>query len=443
MPLLDREQESDQLIPGVSSPFEGKRLTMFDHVKISSYWFGSNLVWGALLGPVMAEQMTKLVPARSADAIANLYFFGAFPALVVPLVIGAFSDRCTSPFGRRRPFMLAGGLLGALGILGMYLASTALSFPGYLFSYIILQIGSNTALASYMGIIPDLVPKDQRGVASGYMAFMSQASTMLGVFGGGELIGRGNVALTYSLLGGGFLLFLVLSILGIKENPLRGPVPKIHWGSYFRSLVRPLVQFPDFRWVWITRALMMLGFYAIQPYILYYLRDVTHVSDPAKKAGIVLGIILLGATVSGVVGGALSDRVGRKPVVYGSSIAIAAMSFAFIFCNNLQEALLVGMVFGLGYGAYISVDWALGTDVLPAQQDAGKDMSIWHVAMTLPQQLAALMAGKVLQQFAIPGSRTATSPVLYAWGGYAVIFTFAAVCFILGAYLLRNVRGAR
>ncbi len=443
MPVIDPPTEPQIPMPSVTSPFAGKRLRMFDHLRLSAYWFGSNFVWGALLGPVMSEQMTKLAPQDSARALAQLYFFGAFPALFLPLIIGVLSDRCTSVYGRRKPYIFLGGLLAMVGLAGLFFASMANSFAGFLTCYFVLQIGSNIALSAFMGIIPDLVPADQHGIASGYMAFMSQFSTLGGVFLGGKLISNGNIPLTYGLLGGVFVVFFLVSLAGIPENKLTGPVPAINWRNHFGSLIHPLIEYPDFRWVWITRGLMMLGFYSMSPYILYYLRDVIHVKNPADTAGMVLGIILLGATVSGVVGGTLSDRTGRKPIVYGSSIIIGVTSLAFIFCKNLEQATVVGIFFGLGYGAYISVDWALGTDVLPIQQDAGKDMGIWHVAMILPQQIGALLAGEVLQLFAIPGTHTKDSPGLYAWGGYAVIFSFSAVCFLVGGYLLRFIKGTR
>ena len=49
--------KSNSDLPEVKSPYEGKTLRAIDHLKLSCYWFGSNFVWGALLGPVMAKQM--------------------------------------------------------------------------------------------------------------------------------------------------------------------------------------------------------------------------------------------------------------------------------------------------------------------------------------------------------------------------------------------------
>jgi MFS family permease len=189
----------------------------------------------------------------------------------------------------------------------------------------------------------------------------------------------------------------------------------------------------------------MLGFYAPLPFLQNYLRDVVHVADPAAEVPKVMAVILLFSSLTGVWGGAISERVGRKPVIYVANGLIAVMAFAFPFCRSLEHVLLVGVVFGLAYGAYISVDWALGTDVLPNKHDAAKDMAIWHISMTAPQTVGAPLAGIILTSFgySVASGSGGDRNEVYAWNGYLSLFAFAGVCFLLGAVLLRNVRGAR
>ncbi len=100
--------------------------------------------------------------------------------------------------------------------------------------------------------------------------------------------------------------------------------------------------------------------------------------------------------------------------------------------------MLIGLVFGLGYGAYQSVDWALASDVLPSEDDYAKDMGVWHVASTLPQMLAGVIAGSLLDNFQKVG-HAHHLPTL----GYTVIFLLAFGYFVLGTVLIRQVKGAR
>lgn len=417
-----------------------RRISIVEHLILSAYWFGSNFVWGALLGIVNAHEIEVMAPSTKAVTLGMLATLGAIPALVVPLIAGVLSDRCMHKWGRRRPYIAVGGAIAFVGIAALGYMASIQNLNGYFGAYFMVQFGANIAVAAYSGVIPDLVPEDQRGIASGYMAFMSQVSTLLGVLLGGMMIKQSRPAVYGGLLAV-YTIFVILTLIGMKEEPQENEPEPLNWMTYFSSLVEPLKS-KDFMWVWITRALMMLGFYALQPFVLYYLKDVIKVAEPEKSAGYILGIILVGATISGILGGAISDKTGRKPVVYAASIIISVMAVLFTALTSLTQVLIVGLIFGIGYGAYISVDWALGTDVLPNKEDSGKDMAVWHVSMTLPQQIAPLLGGTVLGLF-VQTAASGDLPAVYSRTGYGALFTFSAVCFALGAVLLKNVKGAR
>lgn len=408
-------------------------------LSLSAYWLATNVHWTALLVIVLPREVAILSGSNQAAALGGLMSIGAVVSLVVPLVFGPKSDRCASWLGRRRPFVIHGTWINLVGLGLMYEGARSGSFTAFLLGYLVVQIGNNVAMGAYNGVIPDLVEPGQRGLASGFMGLMTQIGSAAGVVGAGLLMRQGHVLATYALLGGVLATMLVVTIFRVREAPIEPVAQPFRWRPYLASLAAPL-RAPDFRWVWITRALVMLGFYTVQPYLQYYLRDVIGTPDPVGAAAKVFVIVLLGATMSGLVGGWLSDRIGRKPVVYAANLLMAAMAVALTACRTLEQALAVGIVFGLGYGAYISVDWALGTDVLPNQEDAGKDMAVWHIAMVLPQSVASPIAGLVLAAFGHTGSGESTR---YHVSGYMAIFGIAALFLITGAVLLRRVRGAR
>lgn len=456
-------EPSDTAARTVPSPYDGKVIKPRQHAILSAYWFATNFHWGALLVIMLPGQIARMNPQFKAQTIGILTGVSALIALFVPLIVGALSDRCASKWGRRRPFIFIGAIINLVGLALMAGAfgvtseikgagsawGAILSSPGLLaffFGYLVVQLGNNVSSAAYMGVIPDLVPADQRGVASGWMALMSQGGTLLGAIGCGLLLGNAGESVKYALIGVVLVGIVALTLLGIRETPIERPPTKLEWGPYLKSLWIDPRQHPDFAWVWLTRAVVMLGFYAIQPFVNYYLVDV--IGIPQKevdgKAAILLGVILLFSTVSGYVGGTLSDRFGRKRVVYWANSLLAVSALGFIFCRNVPQALLVGVFFGLFYGAYISVDYALGTDVLPSKDHAGKEMAVWHVAMTLPQSMAAPVAAELISMF---GKRQSVvngeTIVNYSANGYTAIFILCAVLFAAGAYMLKNVKGVR
>ncbi|MBS1702014.1 MAG: MFS transporter [Armatimonadetes bacterium] len=431
----------------VTSPYGDRPLTFVEHLIISGFWFATNFHWGALLLILLPGDMKILAAEHKAQMLGLVTGLGAIPALIVPLISGAMSDRCTRREGRRKPYILTGVLLNVVGLAMMATSVLVLkSLYAYFLSYAIVQIGNNIASGAYMGVIPDVVRKSEHGKASGFMALMSQLGTLFGAIGIGMLIPSSATGLRYGVIAFILLAVGIVSYFGIKENRHTETQP-FHLGDYIRSLWISPKDYPDFAWVWFTRFLVMVGFYSIMPFVNYYLVDVVGVAQDQvdKTAPLLLGLILIVSSITGIYGGAVSDRIGRKRVVYIANTIITVVAPAFIFCHNLSAALLVGGLFGLGYGAYISVDYALGTDVLPRQEEAGKDMAIWHIAMTLPQSIAAPIAGLLI---ALPGYTKEAPPKLgeepifhYLQQGYAYIFVLCALCFALGAYLLKNVKG--
>ena len=453
-------------VPAVISPYEGKVLSVWDHITISAYWLATNFHWGALLVIMLPVEIERMSPDFRAETLGVLTGLSAIVALLAPLFVAALSDRCASRWGRRRPYMALGI---AVNVVGLLLMAASLSFSSpvqrpadlwhailgnsglllFFSAYLVVQLGNNITAAAYMGVIPDLVPEDQRGKASGYMALKSQLGTLLGAVGVGSLLDGAPEPVKYWAICAVLIVVGAVTLFGMKETPLPFTPPKVNWGAYLRSLWIDPKKYPDFAWVWITRALVMFGFYAIQPFLNYYLADVVGIprGEVSKTVPYLIGVILLGSSLSGVAGGYLSDRVGRKRVVYVANFSIAVLVLAFILCHNITTALIVGTLFGLGYGAYISVDYALGTDVLPTRSNAAKEMAVWHVAMTLPQSIAAPAAGFLIACFGktvIPPTEKGDEVwVHYPLIGYAAVFVLCSISFGLGAVLLKNVKGVK
>lgn len=425
----------------VVSPYAGKRLTIWDHLTISCFWFGTNFLWGSMLPLIIPDAMLRLAPKSPAAASGLLVSIGAINGLIVPLFSGALSDRCVSPRGRRKPYILTGSLIFVVGALSMLIAYEEHSLGFFFFGYFILNIGMNISAGAYAGLMPDLVPPDQRGTASGFMGVMTMLGAASGTIIIGQMLERKLAVAAYLIIIGVLLTLVTITFTKVRENPLLMCPEKLSWGKYLRSLWIDPRKYPDFAWVWVTRALVMLGFYSIPHIVLYFLRDAVGVEKPKAMAGMMIAAVIGGAAISTLVAGIISDRVGRKRVVYLANTFMGLTALGLAFTHNLTAVIAIAVVFGLGYGAYLSVDWALGTDTLPSQTEAGKEMAIWHVAQELPHILAAVLAVSVLSQYKV--GENGAGEAIYDPTGYSMVFGMAAVFVLLGAYFLKNVKGVR
>jgi MFS family permease len=83
------------------------------------------------------------------------------------------------------------------------------------------------------------------------------------------------------------------------------------------------------------------------------------------------------------------------------------------------------VVLGVGFGAYLAVDFALITQVLPAALDRGRDLGVINIANSLPQVIAPAIA----------------SIFVVFWGGYVSLYVAAAVIGLLGAVFVVKIKG--
>lgn len=194
---------------------------------------------------------------------------------------------------------------------------------------------------------------------------------------------------------------------------------------------------PDFTWVILTRLFVMMGVFIVELYLQYYMRDVAKLDDPSTGASEFLILLTVTATLSTAVAGWASDRLGRKRLVYIAGTFMAVVGVAFVLAPYLvpghvfQLALVGAGVFGLGFGAYISVDWALVADVLPSEETFARDMGVWNICLTLPQVMAAVFGAWLLTAFG------------YGDLGYSALFVVFVVFCVLGTVTVRNIKGVK
>src|SRR2546428_4455914 len=140
------------------------------HLALASFWFGINFHWIPILPVLLPYQVSQLLPrASQGRGLAVLFGLGAVFAALLPPLVGAYSDRLHTRWGRRRPIMAIGTAFNVVGLLILMVAPT---YAVLLLGYLVIQISNNAAWAAFNGVVPDVVPEPQFGRASGVLGAM-------------------------------------------------------------------------------------------------------------------------------------------------------------------------------------------------------------------------------------------------------------------------------
>lgn len=408
--------------------------TNLRHTALSLFWFGSFFLWIPVSSILLQDRVDSLVPRHDLQnqGIGLAAGIGGILAMTVPPLVGAWSDRLKTPFGRRRPIMVLGTLLT---LPGLFLMMAAANFPELVVGYAIIQFFFNAAGAAYAGVVPDVVPAQQFGKASGFLGTM----TLFGIAAGtGATFVFGDKPVLYFVIA----LIVVVSI-GPTLWAARGEgelvpevVPHQPLGDRVREFLRPLHE-GDLAWVIFTRLMVSAGITVVQINLLNFFKYVVLGGGAADKfTAIWLLVVTVTALPFGFLGGLLSDRWHRRKVfVYAAGAAQAFVAIVFVIFYPTAQPLVfaLGVAYGVGYGLYYAVDWALACDCLPDKSRSAKDMGLFHVALTFPQAVVPFFSGPLLA--ALNGAN--------GTGGYRVVFSSAVVFMFLGTLFVSRIKSVR
>jgi MFS family permease len=390
-------------------------------LNLSVYWLGINVIWSGLGNVTYQARLREMFGEALAPAyLAVLVWAPLAIAVIVQPTVAAISDYTITRWGRRKPYILIGTVLDMVFLFGVASSNDIVALAAFV---LLLQASSNFAQGPFQGYVPDLVPARQVGVASGLMGVMI-------IFG--QVVGLGIATLGLAQLGANphpegtvqaaefarQAFFLPTIALGVIELLTMIPIllfidegraaPPREGRSWLRIALgawgTDILKERSYVWLLVSRLFYLMAPALLTGIGLFYLRQALNFTDEAAGGA----LLVIGAVFGGMTGittfpaARLSDRIGRKRTIY-AAIAIGALGMAGVAIAPSFELTVLALIpVGISAGAFLAVDWALMTDIIP-KATSGRYMGISNVATAVSGPLGFGIGGVVITLLVLTG----------------------------------------
>ncbi len=393
---------------------------------MSMLMLGANLVWTAynsILLPTLVEGVVKNGKGLATGLIG---FFGTMLAIIVSILAGILSDHGASRWGRRTPAILIGALIGfpLIGLPTLFLAPAlrpaflSLALPVIILSYCGMQFATNVGNGAWWPLLVDVVPENQRGLASGIQGAATLVGATIAIVVVTLLIQNGHMVASLWLIGGVFALSGIINALVIrgKDKPAEHS-ERISLTQAVRDMFRVRTRVAVFFWVVLAVLLAYMGMNGLQFFALYFFQVYFPKVNPEAAFRTMGGISLVMTMLAAVGSGLLSDKIGRRSLILWAMFVCAVTTLLMGLTGNYVVFLVLAGIRSAATGPIIATSPALASDLAP-KDEAGQYMAYNNLSTGLSGALAGLIFGVILV------SLTRTT--------FMALFIISAFLFLLG-----------
>jgi MFS family permease len=390
---------------------EQARISVRTMISLGVGWFGAQVFWAFHAGsmPLFLKDFTD-----SKFTISLVLSLAGVSGLFIPPAVGYLSDRTSTRWGRRGPYIFFGALgvmicvlilpgVGALGIVAL--------LSGFMY------VSFRSAETTFLALLPDITPREQRSTATGVMNLVGGIG-LIACFVVGAVFWDDHPRLVFIIAALGCFIFMSIAVALIEEprGPRENTPSAVGPMAYLRSVVKEtnVLRFLAAQFSW------WLAFWMASTFAVLFATQ--ELGVPEGRSFLVPMVFAIVAALFMVPMGMLGDRFNRRSVLSWVLASWVVVQILVAFSQNLTHALVTFALCAIPYAGIMAVGYAFLFDLIPEERTA-EFVGIGLVSMASGQICGPLIGGMVIDSF-----------------GYRWLFPCASLFLVIGLILLQFVR---
>ena len=370
-------------------------------------------------------------------------------ALFLLPIFGGISDKCKSPLGRRRPFILAGTLVSVVLMMGIpildnsyFAAPSSFKILLFIVNLALLLIAMGTFRSPAVALMPDVTPKPLRSKGNAIINLMGAVGGVLYLIITSVLYSKGRTeglehisyVPIFAVVAGIMLIALAVIMFCVNEPKLcceQAEYERQHTEENLavvtddgKEEVMPKEVKRSLIFLLLSVAFWYIGYNGITTWFTVYADEMWNMQ--VGQASMCLTVATVGAIASYIPAGVVASKVGRKrTIMFG--VALLSMCFftAFLYTLAFHEFHFMLLVLF----ALVGVAWAvINVNSFPmvvemcSGSKVGKFTGLYYTFSMFAQIVTPVVAGWLLEQISYKA--------LFPYSAIAVAIAFVTMCFV-------------
>lgn len=439
---------------------EKRKLSFFDIWNMSFGYLGIQM--GFALQNANASRILQIFGA-DVHSLSWFWIVAPLMGLIVQPIIGHYSDRTWTRFGRRKPYFFVGSILAAIGLIFMPQSAALTSFMPALWvgagMLMVMDASFNIAMEPFRALVADLLPSDQRTLGFSVQTALIGFGAVIGSwlpyalsnwFGvsSDALPGEVPYHLILSFIIGAIVLVgaVILTISTTKEyspaeleafDKAEGIVHIQEENSSLLNIFDDFKNMPQtmkqLGWVQFFSWFALFGMWVFAtPAIAHHVYNLP-LTDTSSKTyqeagdwvGIIFGVYNGVSAIFAFFLPAIAKKFGRKST-HTFSLIMGGIGLISVYFAPTPNWLILSMVgVGIAWASILAMPYAILSGSIPAKK-MGVYMGIFNFFIVIPQIINAIIGGPIVK---------------YIYGGNPVFaIVTSGVAFLIAALFVSRVK---